>query len=103
RRVCRKAWTLPISPPASMTGPNTFRFLAVEHCCEDARDWNPGDRAVLWNYNLHYFDDLNAVSAATRADWHRALVERWIRQNPAGKGVGWEAYPLSRRLVNWIK
>jgi uncharacterized heparinase superfamily protein len=31
------------------------------------------------------------------------LVERWIRENPAGRGAGWEPYPLSRRIVNWIK
>ena len=30
-------------------------------------------------------------------------VELWIRENPAGRGAGWEPYPLSRRIVNWIK
>ena len=31
------------------------------------------------------------------------LVERWIGENPPGRGAGWEPYPLSRRIVNWIK
>ncbi|MER9670158.1 alginate lyase family protein [Mesorhizobium sp. M0203] len=57
----------------------------------------------LWLYNLHYFDDLNASEAARRLDWHRALMERWIAQNPAGDGTGWEPYPTSLRIVNWIK
>ena len=57
----------------------------------------------LWRYNLHYFDDLNAMSAAKRMHSHRALIRRWIAENPAGHGSGWEPYPASLRIVNWIK
>jgi len=57
----------------------------------------------LWLYNLHYFDDLNAADADSRTAWHASLVERWIAENPAGIGVGWEPYPLSLRIVNWVK
>ena len=32
-------------------------------------DWNRPDWDKLWLYNLHYFDDLNAESAAERRDW----------------------------------
>jgi uncharacterized heparinase superfamily protein len=28
---------------------------------------------------------------------------RWIEENTPGEGNGWEPYPLSRRVVNWIK
>ena len=28
---------------------------------------------------------------------------RWIAENPAPHGNGWEPYPLSLRIVNWIK
>ncbi len=31
------------------------------------------------------------------------LVRAWIEANPPGRGVGWEPYPLSRRIANWIK
>jgi uncharacterized heparinase superfamily protein len=57
----------------------------------------------LWRYNQHYFDDLDAEGAGTRAMWHRALLLRWLRENPPGKGTGWEPYPTSLRIVNWIK
>ena len=28
---------------------------------------------------------------------------RWIAGNPIGFGVGWEPYPISLRICNWIK
>src|SRR5262249_39544867 len=28
---------------------------------------------------------------------------RWIEENRVGQGNGWEPYPLSLRIVNWIK
>lgn len=30
-------------------------------------------------------------------------MARWIAENPPAVGNGWEPYPLSLRLVNWIK
>lgn len=57
----------------------------------------------LWLYNLHYFDDLNASGAENRADLHRRLIGRWIAENPPVDGAGWEPYPCSLRIVNWIK
>lgn len=57
----------------------------------------------LWNYHLHYFDDLVAVGWQERRKWHQHLIRDWIRKNPPGQGTGWEPYPLSRRVVNWIK
>ena len=86
-----------------MSGPDEFQFIGLRQSCPAPSDWDAPGRAALWTYNLHYFDDLNAAGATGRSEWHRALVERWIAQNPAGAGVGWEAYPLSRRVVNWIK
>ena len=67
-----------------------------------AQDWN-AQLSHLVLYNLHYFDDLIAKSARQRTDWHRALMHRWVNENPPGSGVGWEPYPLSLRIVNWIK
>jgi uncharacterized heparinase superfamily protein len=46
----------------------------------------------LQQYTLHYHE---------RPD--ETLIRRWIAENPVGRGVGWEPYPLSRRIVNWIK
>lgn len=87
----------------SQLGPATFRFLNVKREIVTAADWNNSAWDKLWLYNLHYFDDLNAERADERAAWHRALVQRWIYENPPGTGNGWEPYPLSLRIVNWIK
>lgn len=102
-RTASGSWVAPIGHPAAMTGPSAFRFLNRDGHVEDAADWNTPEQDKLWLYNLHYFDDLNAHNADERRDWHRALIERWIAENPAPIGNGWEPYPLSLRIVNWIK
>ena len=86
-----------------MLGENRFQFLNVTADVEKADDWNLTNQDKLWLYNLHYFDDLNAIEAIQRASWHANLIERWIHENPPGYGNGWEAYPSSLRIVNWIK
>ncbi|UOA20685.1 Heparin-sulfate lyase (plasmid) [Sulfitobacter indolifex] len=58
---------------------------------------------MLWQYNLHYFDDMNARAAKSRATWHSDLVEDWILSNQSQKSVGWDPYPTSLRIVNWVK
>ncbi|WP_305405728.1 heparinase II/III family protein [Photobacterium leiognathi] len=65
--------------------------------------WNNFDQSKLWLYNLHYFDDLNSFEANKRTDFHYGLIERWIDENPPIFGNGWEPYPQSLRIVNWIK
>ena len=93
----------PIAGQASLLGPDLFRFLNVERRCSSRSDWCARDVPRLWRYHLHYFDDLNASAAHERNLWHRNLLERWVVENPAGRGDGWEPYPVSRRIVNWIK
>lgn len=85
-----------------MLGPERFRFLNVTHDLVAGR-WDDPALPKLWRYNLHYFDDLNAVAAESRNAWHRALLPRWVRDNPAGEGTAWEPYPTSLRIVNWVK
>lgn len=87
----------------SLLAPNRFAFLNEAHELTSASDWNNETWTRLWLYNLHYFDDLNAAGAERREDWRRSLIERWIVENPPAKGVGWKPYPLSLRIVNWIK
>lgn len=87
----------------SATGPDALRLLNEEHRIAHAADWNNSAWPKLWLYNAHYFDDLVATGASARLAWHRALVARWVEENPPGHGVGWEAYPTSLRIVNWIK
>lgn len=85
-------------------GPKRFRFLNLEHTlARGPTAWDDPQLEHLWRYNLHYFDDLNAVAATQRMSAHRELVARWIAENPPGHGTGWEPYPASLRIVNWIK
>jgi uncharacterized heparinase superfamily protein len=85
-----------------MTGPRSWVFLnEAGHL--DELGWDGSQREKLWRYNQHYFDDLNAQDAIDRLPWHSALVCDWIAHNPPGQGSGWEPYPLSLRVVNWLK
>ncbi|WP_287212107.1 alginate lyase family protein [Mesorhizobium sp.] len=93
---------MPALRSQSQIGPEVFRFLDVERSL-NREGWDDTRVDKLWRYNLHYFDDLNASEAAERLEWHRELMERWITENPAGAGTGWEPYPTSLRIVNWIK
>lgn len=102
RRLAGGGWTA-CARAVSMTGPDSFRFLSVERRIASASDWNRHGWPKLWLYNAHYFDDLVADDAAARADWHRALMARWIAENPPAHGNGWEPYPASLRIVNWLK
>jgi len=103
RRAPRAPYQRPLERDAALIAPDTFRLLTVERRCATAADWQPQGMTHLWRYHLHYFDDLNATHAEARAAWHRQLLERWVAENPPGQGDGWDPYPLSRRLVNWVK
>ena len=96
-------WQQPAKRNQRMVDSDTFQFLNVERTVKSQSDWNHIDWEKLWLYNLHYFDDLTAVDAEQRNEWHRTLIQRWIDENPAGQGNGWEPYPSSLRIVNWIK
>lgn len=102
----RAAVTGPWHPPArrepSFRSPATFDLLGECHAL-DAVGWEGPGPARLWRYNQHYFDDLNARGASSRANAHRRLVERWLAENPPTRGTGWEPYPTSLRIVNWIR
>jgi len=102
-RSMTNGWVAPIDKPVAMVAADRFRFLNVEHPLSSAADWNHPDRPKLWLYNLHYFDDLTASNAIDRSTWHHDLIRRWLAENPPAQGNGWEPYPVSLRIVNWIK
>lgn len=81
--------------PACAANPlPAFAFLNVT---ASPRGWNDTSLELLWRYNLHYFDYLHSHSAES------SLVFRWIEENPRGSFPGWEPYPTSLRIVNWVK
>lgn len=102
QRAARDVWRQ-CARASSMTGRDSFRFLNSERRLATPHDWNRPDWPKLWLYNAHYFDDLGADTAAERIDWHRDLIARWIAENPPAAGAGWEPYPTSLRIVNWIR
>jgi hypothetical protein len=101
-RAASGAWVAPAPRAPSLIGPTRFMFLNLEHDLSDV-GWDSPAVEKLWRYNQHYFDDLNAIGAPARAAAHRLLVARWIAENAPGLGTGWEPFPVSLRIVNWIK
>jgi uncharacterized heparinase superfamily protein len=82
-------WTPHIFRESARTGHRRFRFLNEER---EVVSWNDAGASKLWLYNLHYFESPE-----------EELIEAWIEGNSTGEGNGWEPYPLSLRIVNWIK
>ena len=101
-RTMPSFWQFPAAREPSLLGPEMFFFLSEEGKLSELA-WDGAQRSKLWRYNQHYFDDLNAKDAGLRFEWHAPLMQRWIDDNPPGQGSGWEPYPTSIRIVNWIK
>ncbi|MGH9431533.1 MAG: hypothetical protein ACRD3T_08310, partial [Terriglobia bacterium] len=84
-----------------------FQFLNRRFAGSKEIPWSGSGFGRLWDYHLHYFDYINLdltspedepllLSALT-------VVLNWIDSNPRGQPPGWEPYPLSLRIVNWLK
>lgn len=82
----------------------TMKFLNKEKKLTNIK-WNGKKKNVskLWRYNQHYFDDLIAVRNNERKKWHINLLLNWVKENPPCVGIGWDSYPTSLRIINWIK
>ncbi|MEX3937117.1 heparinase II/III family protein [Paraburkholderia phymatum] len=89
------------SSPDEYLGDKLFRFLNRDGDLNGG--WNNPQYERLWLYNLHYFNYLNQSTRNHHAYSLGRLIDAWIVANPVGMGAGWEAYPLSLRIVNWIK
>src|SRR5262245_3656204 len=81
---------------------DSFRFLNRACNFRAPADWNSPQQSNLWLYNLHYFEWLREETGAERVAEDAAWLDRWIADNPAGSGEGWDPYPISLRTVNWI-
>jgi len=102
-RVRSGPWQAPAERTQSLIEPDVFVFLRQSHRLPQQGGWNNPTLEKLWLYNLHYFDDLNAVGNAQRSHWHLILIKRWVNENLPTVGNGWEPYPTSLRMVNWVK
>jgi len=81
---------------------NSFCFLNDTEKFEDQINWRAEGKNRLWRYNLHYFqylltsDDLDQKHGIL-------LIKDWIHNNSKGTVDAWNPYPISLRIVNWIK
>jgi uncharacterized heparinase superfamily protein len=102
RRAAASPWVVAARRAPSLAGEGRLRLLNSDYQL-DVQGWDDASVDRLLRYNAHYFDDLAAHDAGARTQWQRALVAQWLAANPPGAGTGWEPYPLSLRIVNWIK
>ncbi|HYW50371.1 MAG TPA: alginate lyase family protein [Gemmatimonadaceae bacterium] len=102
-RAVTGPWVSSPVRPCSIIAPDVVRLLGREAQLADRAAWSSPEHPRLWLYNLHYFDDLAAPADSTRRAWQRGFVARWIAENPPAEGPGWEPYPTSLRIVNWVK
>ncbi|MBK5921028.1 hypothetical protein CCR80_08285 [Rhodothalassium salexigens] len=91
-----------IAAPLAYHGGTEFTFLNQRHTLDLPAGWTSPERSKLWRYHLHYFDWLSQ-DPAPDAGAARAMITRWIDDNPPLSGDGWEPYPISRRLAAWVK
>jgi uncharacterized heparinase superfamily protein len=91
----------------SMIANREFRFLNVTQSFPGGIPWSSRELSRHWVYHLNYFDFLNVdLSLPKQAPLLAAafkLALDWRRQNLTGAEIGWEPYPLSLRIVNWLK
>jgi len=95
-------WKLPIRRNSSFIGPDKFIFF-IEQGSLETVGWQGRERSDLWRYNQHYFDDLNSLFAFEKSLSHKELIKKWIEENKSPYGIGWDPYPSSLRIINWIK
>jgi uncharacterized heparinase superfamily protein len=82
---------------------NCFKFLNESYQLKVV-GWDNARLSKLWRYNLHYFDFLRQDAPdAESIKNQKKIISNWIEENPFGKGTGWEPYPTSLRIINWIK
>ncbi|KNC67563.1 heparinase [Pseudoalteromonas rubra] len=96
-------WSGPLLNKQSLFSNADVKFLNQAGKIQTAADWNCASKPKLWLYNLHYFDDLSSQDGAQRYALHNDFIDKWIAENPPCEGNGWEPYPISLRLVNWVK
>lgn len=76
-------------------------FLNQKRSFDYIADWTCIDEPKLWRYNLHYFDFL--LDDGTSEKIKDKLINDWISTSHTLKVDAWEPYPVSLRLVNWVK
>ena len=99
--TCKRLNLLPsISAPSSYLSNNSFEFLNLQHIFQDKIDWDFSGYGRLWTYNLNYFEFL--LQKDISAEDGTKLIDDFI-DSIEKNSTGIEPYPLSLRIMNWIK
>ncbi|MEN8661696.1 MAG: alginate lyase family protein [Lentimonas sp.] len=61
------------------------------------------DNGNLWNYNLNYFEWLSQEQPHLSHQEATKVIDHWIISNPPGSSRAWDPYPVSLRIINWIR
>ncbi len=86
----------------SYLGKNKFIFLNKENTIDINFFPDTKIQDKLWIYNLNYFDFLNSNNDNILKDEYITFINKWIKNN-SKLNIENDPYPLSLRIVNWIK
>ena len=93
-------WINQFYPSKIFFNHNEFVFLNIKESFNSNINWNYSAFGKLWAYNLNYFDFLNQEDL--KKDEGLTLIYSYIKFEKQ-LTVGLEPYPVSLRLINWIK
>lgn len=81
-------------------GARSFTFLNRTKTFADDIDWNGSGESLLWTYNLAYFEWL--YDDALSIDDRLVTIRSFTNSNTSHK-IATDAYPISLRIVSWIR
>ena len=77
-----------------------FAFINRSKRFSGGIDWHFNKYGKLWSYNLNYFDFLNQEELSKEEGLK--LIEDFLNKIGMNK-IGMEPYPISLRIINWVK
>lgn len=106
--ISRQAFELRQQVPINENAQITFNLLNCERTFPiNEIKWQTSDYSEqpekLWIYHLNYFNWLFTKPAETFSDLHLHAILNWIEKNADVSAEPWEPYPLSLRIISWMK
>ncbi len=92
-------WTEPCKKKSKLKG--TYIHVLGEKVRLPSGNWYDESISKLACYNINYFDFI--LDDQVDKELKLKLIHNWIENNNDFKGIQWDAYPVSLRIVNWIK